>query len=128
MLRFVFTGPPREKFKTTLIFGGKRGDRIVFMTTVVAYPVPTATWDRSVSDNSVIPINDFMFKVSAYVNITGEKSYGNYNVTIDNKGDRNLILYFVIRSEGNVIILVASIICSLSKTVEITTFNYVCFQ
>jgi len=102
MLPFVYKGPPREEFKTALIFRGKRDDRIVFMTTVVAYPAPTATWDRIVSDNSVIPINDFTFNVSAHVDILGEKNYGNYNVTIDNNnGDNILTLSFIIRSEGN---------------------------
>jgi len=99
---FCFKGPPREQSKTTLIFGGKREERIIFMTTVVAFPAPTATWDRNVSDNSVIPINEFTFNVSANVDIMGEKNYGNYNLTIDNKGGNILTLSFIIRSEGNI--------------------------
>jgi len=102
ILRFIFQGSPREQFKADLIFGGKEGERIVFMTRVVAYPTPTATWSRSISDNSVILINDFTFNISAYVDITGKNSYGNYNVTIVNGGDKNLMLSFIIRSEGNV--------------------------
>jgi len=102
ILPFVFRGSPREQFKADLIFEGKRSDRILFLITVVAFPAPVATWDRNVSDNSVIQINDFTFNVSAYVDITAENRYGNYSVTIDNGSDKNLILKFEIRTVGSV--------------------------
>jgi len=73
------------------------------MTTVIAYPFPTAKWNRIVTNSSVIPVNEFTSNVRAYVNISGEESYGNYFLVMDNGLERNLVLKFVIQpEEGNV--------------------------
>jgi len=106
--------------KTALVFGGKVNEKKWLIAIVVAFPGPTATWDRNVSDDFVIPINDFTFNVNAYVNATGDNCYGTYKVTIDNRCGTNLTLNFIIGSEGNVYKHVLVNNSELSNTIKIS--------